>query len=159
MERSMGQRAPVLWLLLPTMGGFALARALPAGWGGGWWLALAACGVALTVFGVSGASWLRRLCWGGGLVLAVGATACAYFQLRENRLAVWERLPAREAELVLEIERDSRATSRARGRRSSSTGRGGSGRSAGRTRIGGSARGRRGGWSASSAPGWRGGRG
>jgi len=105
MERSMGQRAPVLWLLLPTMGGFALARALPAGWGGGWWLALAACGVALTVFGVSGASWLRRLCWGGGLVLAVGATACAYFQLRENRLAVWERLPAREAELVLEIER------------------------------------------------------
>ena len=119
----MGQRAPVLWLLLPTMAGFALARALPAGRGSGWWLALAACGVALAVFGrwadglerrggggsvqqgTAAAGWRSRLCWGGGLVLAVATAACAYFQLRENRLAVWERLPAREAELVLEIER------------------------------------------------------
>ena len=145
MERSIGHRAPVLWLLLPTMGGFALARALPTGWGGGWWLAVAAAGAGLAAFahyscdrgvvgpvsdrpvngGAGGADaedrsetglarqrpaavdggWRARICWGAGLVLAVAATACAYFQLRENRLAVWERLPAREAELVLEIER------------------------------------------------------
>ena len=124
MERSLGHRAPVLWLLLPTMGGFVAARALPAGWGGGWWFVVAAAGVVLA----AGASWrprcsasggimgaaepdcsrstrLRGAGWAAGVVLAVAASACAYFQLRENRLAVWERLPAREAELVLEVER------------------------------------------------------
>lgn len=43
--------------------------------------------------------------WGVGMVLAVLGAAAAYFQFREARLAVWERLPAREAELVLELER------------------------------------------------------
>jgi competence protein ComEC len=105
MERNLGHRAPVLWLLLPTMGGFGLARALPAGWGGGWWLAVAVLGVVLAAFGVWRESRGARSCWGLGVVLAVGAAACAYFQLRENRLAAWERLPAREAELVLEVER------------------------------------------------------
>ena len=51
MERSLGHRAPVLWLLLPTMVGFAAARALPAGWGGGWWLVLATAGLGLAVAG------------------------------------------------------------------------------------------------------------
>jgi len=134
-----------LWLLLPTMGGFGLARLLPAGWGGGWWLFVAAAGVGLAMVGVvarcgrsavgpvsdrprqggegsagaedrseTGPTLKRaavvnggstaRVCWGSGVVLAVFAAAVVYFQLRENRLAVWERLPAREAELVLEIE-------------------------------------------------------
>ena len=125
MERSIGHRAPVLWLLLPTMGGFGLARALPAGWGGGWWLLAALVGVGLAMIGavasrrersplegagiaaagVGRASWRARVCWGAGVALAVGAAAVVYFQLRENRLVVWARLPAREAELVLEIER------------------------------------------------------
>ena len=143
MERSIGHRAPVLWLLLPTMGGFALARALPAGWGGGWWLVTAVAGVVLAALGLrvrpevgpvcdrsreagegsadsenrsetgptrrwSGLvadGWLLQACWGAGLVLAVFGAAVVYFQLREARLAVWERLPPREAELVLEVER------------------------------------------------------
>jgi competence protein ComEC len=146
MERSIGHRAPVLWLLLPTMGGFGLARALPAGWGGGWWLLVAAAGVGLAALGaffsggrdavgpvsdrprkggdggadsedrsetgptrkraaVANGGWTTRVCWGTGVALAVFAVAVVYFQLRENRLAAWERLPAREAELVLEIER------------------------------------------------------
>ncbi|HLP10122.1 MAG TPA: ComEC/Rec2 family competence protein [Opitutaceae bacterium] len=104
-ERSLGQRAPVLWLLLPTMAGFAVARALPAGWGGGWWLLCAAVGVALAWWSGRGEERRARVLWAGGVALAVGAAAVAYFQLRENRLAVWARLPAREAELVLEIER------------------------------------------------------
>lgn len=105
MERSLGHRAPVLWLLLPTMGGFAAARALPPGWGGGWWLVVAAAGAGLALLGLAFRPWAGRICWGAGLALAVGATAVAYFQLREDRLAVWARLPAREAELVLEIQR------------------------------------------------------
>lgn len=145
MERSLGHRAPVLWLLVPTMVGFAAARALPAGWGGAWWLVVAAAGAALAagaIFsggrgaagpgsdrprkngtggtdpedrsetgptrkrgaGVPGKG-VPGLCWAAGVVLAVAATACGYFQLRENRLRAWERLPAREAELVLELER------------------------------------------------------
>jgi competence protein ComEC len=105
MERTIGHRAPVLWLLLPTMGGFALARALPAGWGGGWWLTMAVAGAALAVFGAWRDGWAMRCCWGAGMVGAVFAAAAAYFQFRESRLAVWERLPPREAELVLEVER------------------------------------------------------
>ncbi len=145
MERSLGHRAPVLWLLVPTMVGFAAARALPAGWGGGWWLVLATAGLGLAVAGTfsgdrgtvgpvsdrprkdgaGGAGsedrsetgptrkravrapgiWMPRVCWGAGVAVAVAAAACGYFQLRENRLRVWERLPAREAELVLEVER------------------------------------------------------
>lgn len=126
MERNLGHRAPVLWLLLPTMGGFGWARALPAGWGGAWWLVVALVGAGAAVAGLMMAELKRRrrcgalpgtgdgmghdslgarVCWGAGLVVAVAAAACAYFQLRENRLAVWERLPAREAELVLEVER------------------------------------------------------
>ncbi len=142
MERSIGHRAPVLWLLLPTMGGFALARALPVGWGGAWWLSVAVLGLGLAVAGIvlrSGAGpvldRLRRAavrtippggrpatgptrrrggparpgwgdgCWALGLVLAVGGAAVVYFQLRENRLAVWDGLPPREAELVLAVER------------------------------------------------------
>ena len=104
-ERSLGQRAPVLWLLVPTMVGFALARALPAGWGGGWWFAAAAIGLGWACRGVCGPERPGRAVWAPGVVLAVGAAAVACFQLRENRLAVWARLPAREAELVLEIER------------------------------------------------------
>lgn len=152
MERTIGHRAPVLWLLLPTMGGFALARALPAGWGGGWWLIAAALGVVMAVAGLClqpgvgpvcarpseggesavertdrpetglpvrhgapsaqgwaaslwGGPWASRICWGVGMVVAVLGAAVVYFQFRERRLAVWERLPAREAELVLELER------------------------------------------------------
>ena len=105
MERTIGHRAPVLWLLLPTMGGFALARALPAGWGGGWWLVVAALGAVLAAVGGWREGWLARSCWGAGLVVAVLVAAAAYFQYRESRLAVGARLPAREAELVLEIER------------------------------------------------------
>lgn len=104
-ERSLGQRAPVLWLLLPTMAGFALARALPAGWGGGGWFLCAAVGVALAWRSTRSEGRHASALWAAGLALAVGAAAVVYFQLRENRLAVWARLPAREAELVLEIER------------------------------------------------------
>jgi competence protein ComEC len=87
------------------MGGFALARALPPGCGGGWWLVGAAVGAGVAALGAWREGWAARLCWGAGLVVAVLGAAAAYFQYREHHLAVWERLPAREAELVLEVER------------------------------------------------------
>jgi competence protein ComEC len=104
-ERSLGHRAPVFWLLLPTMAGFALARTLPAEWGGAWWLVVAVLGVGLSWLGLRRELGPANVLWGAGVALAVGAAAVAYFQMRENRLAVWTRLPAREAELVLEVER------------------------------------------------------
>lgn len=105
MERSLGHRAPVLWLLLPTMGGFALARALPPGWGGAGWLLLAVCGAAWAWAGCRRGDAVGGWWWRVGLVVAVGAVACAYFQRREHRSAVWEQLPAREAELVVQVDR------------------------------------------------------
>ena len=106
MERSLGHRAPVLWLLVPTVVGFAAARALPAGWGGAWWLAAAAAGLGAAGWCLWRGDGARaRAGWAVGLGVAVTAGAVAYFQMREGRLAVWERLPAREAELVLAVER------------------------------------------------------
>lgn len=110
MERSLGHRAPLLWLLCPWMLGLALGRWLPPGvplvaWGGA-----ALAGVAFAAWGFRRDGAFGEWLWRGGLVLALTAAGLGYLQQREHRLVVWDRLPPREAELVLRIERMFPAT-------------------------------------------------
>jgi len=96
-----GHRAPLLWLLLPAIAGLTagrlvdapprpllvasgllIAAAVPCAWGPG--------------------TWTRRL-WPATFVTAVGLAAAAYYHLCFDRPPAWERLPAREARLTLNV--------------------------------------------------------
>jgi len=103
LERSLGRRAPLLWILLPLLGGLALGRALPPGAGGAWWLAGAVAGLAAAGAGMGRAGRRARGLWAAGLVGAGFCAGVIDLQWHERRLAVWERLPPREAEVVLEV--------------------------------------------------------
>lgn len=101
--RSLGHRAPLLWVLLPFGVGLVWGRGLepleqPWLWAGG---ALAA---------LAGSAWAEwRRCppgwWAVGMVAAGVVGGVLFIQGRERRLPEWERLPPREAEVVLRIER------------------------------------------------------
>jgi len=103
-ERSLGRRAPLLWLLLPLLAGLALGRALPPGAGGKWWLAGAAAGLGMAVSGLVSTGRAARGRWAAGLIAAGFCGGVADLQWHEHRLAIWERLPPREAEVVLQVE-------------------------------------------------------
>jgi len=100
LPRCLRHRAPVLWLLLPLMGGLVLGRITPGLPAPGWFFtaALAALLVAL-VFAK------RPVVWATGLVLGLTLTGAGYYELRRARLAVWDNLPIREAKLTLHVER------------------------------------------------------
>jgi competence protein ComEC len=99
-SRSLGHRAPLLWLVLPLMAGLAAGKA------GDWaplpWLLAGALGAAgLAVF----ASWRAPQWWapalGGAMVLAGSAS----YALQRARLPAWDALPPREARLALRVDR------------------------------------------------------
>lgn len=100
MARSLGHRAPLLWIALPFIGGLA------AGKGGvtpppGWLLAaaLALAGAALWAAGRS-----PRL-WRASLVAGMALAGTAAYGLHRARLPAWDTLPAREARLSLRVDR------------------------------------------------------
>jgi competence protein ComEC len=96
-----GHRAPLLWLLLPFMGGLSAGKLLAAP--SGLWLAAA----GLLIIGAAACArtapllgrWLWPLTLGLGLALA----GLVYFHLRLARLVEWDELPPREARLTLRI--------------------------------------------------------
>jgi competence protein ComEC len=98
-----GHRAPLLWLLLPFMAGLAAGRICEAS------PALLVTLAALMATAAIPLVWSRNpaVCraWPLIFALAVALAGMAYFQLRLNRLSVWEMLPAREARLRLRVER------------------------------------------------------
>jgi competence protein ComEC len=99
-NRHFGHRAPLLWLVLPFMGGLALADAgvrppVAAALG----VAGVAAGLALPAAGGS-----RRL-WMTGLGLAMLGAGNASYTLHRHRLAGWDEWPPREARLSLLVER------------------------------------------------------
>lgn len=94
--RSLGHRAPALWLLLPFAAGLAAGHAGITG-APGWLLGLAA-GALLVAASVP------RL-WVPGFLVSVTLIGCAYYSLSRARLAEWETLPPREARLRIRIER------------------------------------------------------
>ncbi len=98
--RSLGFRAPLLWIVLPFIAGLTLGRAGAVGTTSPP-LAIAALG-ALT-------AWAARRrnprVWGGALVISMVAAGSASYVLHRNRAAAWDTLPAREARLTLRIDR------------------------------------------------------
>jgi competence protein ComEC len=99
-SRSLGHRAPLLWLVIPLMAGLAAGNAgeiAPTGLllGG----ASATAGLALW------ASW-RGLRWfAPAVVAAMFLAGAASYALHRPRIAAWDRLPPREARLALRIDR------------------------------------------------------
>jgi len=98
--RSLGHRAPLLWLALPFAGGLALAHinlALPV---------TAALGVAVTgLVAAAFAAGRRPVLWAATLLLALAAAGEAWYQMRRPVLPEWRGLPAREARLTVRIDR------------------------------------------------------
>jgi competence protein ComEC len=98
--RCLRHRAPVLWLLLPFMGGVLAGKTVAFAWPVGWLLggAIACAGLAL--------SFARRTdVWAAALSVAVFFCGLAAYELRRARLVEWDSLPPREARLTLQIER------------------------------------------------------
>jgi len=98
-SRSLGHRAPLLWLVLPMFAGLALGQAreiAPPLWllGG----ALAATAVALAATG-------RPRVWAAAIGLAMVLAGAAGYALHRARLPAWDVLPPREARLALRIDR------------------------------------------------------
>jgi competence protein ComEC len=97
------QRAPLLWLLLPLIAGLTAGRVVD----------IAVCvplGIAgVAVAGATICAWVRHAAvarfWAPMFAVGVGAAGLAYFHLRRDRLADWDRLPPREARLNLRVAR------------------------------------------------------
>ncbi len=99
-SRSLGHRAPLLWLVLPFIGGLAAAelgvRVTP-------WATLA---VALLAAGISiFAAWRAPKAWNAAVVTAMACAGVAAYGLHHRRPPEWATLPPREAHLALRIER------------------------------------------------------
>ncbi len=96
-SRTLGHRAPLLWVLLPLMTGLVAGKLqwlpLPPVWLGGF--ALLAIGGAL--------GWRRA--WGPGILLGVFLSGAALYEIRRDRLPDWDVLPPREVHATLEIDR------------------------------------------------------
>ena len=99
-SRSLGHRAPLLWLALPWISGLTAGRVLepdtPA------WLLAGALGLAVTALG---ASHRAPRTWGAALVLAMFLAGSADYALQRRRLPTWDSLPAREARLEFRVDR------------------------------------------------------
>ena len=99
LARSLGHRAPLLHLALPYFAGLAAGHAAgsnPAG------LLLAAA------LGLAAAALLFSACpaaWALLLHLALGTAGAASHALHRDWLGDWDRLPPREAELELRVDR------------------------------------------------------
>ncbi len=96
-SRSLGHRAPLLWVLLPLMAGMVAGRLEWLPLSPAWWAmsAILAAGVAL--------GWQRA--WAPGLLLGVFLSGASLYEIRRVRLPDWDALPPREVHATLEIDR------------------------------------------------------
>lgn len=99
-SRTLGHRAPLLWIVIPMMAGLVLGsttRAVSTPW------AAAFAGAALVVALIS---FRTRPKWLLGVTVAVGVAAgYVSYHLNNTSLPAWQTLPPREARLQLEITR------------------------------------------------------
>ncbi len=100
-SRSLGHRAPLLWLALPLAAGLLAGRAglsaLPVFAQLG--VATAAAGLALWASGRAPAFWAPAI------TTAMMLAGSASYTLHRARLTVWDALPPREARVTLRVDR------------------------------------------------------
>jgi competence protein ComEC len=99
-SRSLGHRAPLLWLVLPYALGLALARVTD--WGSpvvllGGAVLSTACAI------VTAGNWPRL--WMATMAITGVLAGSASYHLHRPQLRVWQELPPREARLVLRVDR------------------------------------------------------
>lgn len=95
--RSLGYRAPLLWVLLPLMAGLVAGKLQWLPLSPGWWAAVGVVCIGIAL------GWRRA--WAPGLLLGVFLSGAALYELRRDRLTDWEALPPREVRATLEIDR------------------------------------------------------
>ncbi len=99
-SRSLGHRAPLLWLVLPFIGGLAAGKS---------GLSLTV-GVLLALAGLAAAGALvaaqrASRWWALALVVGMFFAGAASYGLHRVRLPAWDALPPREARLALRVDR------------------------------------------------------
>lgn len=99
-SRSLGHRAPLLWLVLPLIAGLVAGKIgalapVP------WLLAGALCCALLAAW----SGWCDLRAWAPTLAVAMFFTGQASYDLARSRLPVWDALPPREARLSLRLDR------------------------------------------------------
>ncbi|MGA3007514.1 MAG: hypothetical protein ABSE59_06445, partial [Opitutaceae bacterium] len=105
-SRSLGHRAPLLWLLLPFLAGISLGRFVDATPAAAWLLAGALAAALAAVF-------LRTrnpAAWTAAVGTAMVISGLASYAVHARRRPEWDLLPPREALLSLRIERVFAAT-------------------------------------------------
>ncbi|MBS0631217.1 MAG: ComEC/Rec2 family competence protein [Verrucomicrobia bacterium] len=98
--RSLGHRAPLLWLVLPFIGGLVAGKV---------GLNLPPLGLLLgAVAGVAVAAWAVKRAprlWAWAICLALLLAGAACYTLERQRLPAWDALPPREAHVSLRLDR------------------------------------------------------
>ena len=99
-SRSLGHRAPLLWLVLPFIAGLATSKAAEFT-SVAWLLTLALVAAAIALIFV----WRESRLWAPAIVGAMFCAGAASYLLHRVRLPSWDSLPPREARLVLRVDR------------------------------------------------------
>jgi competence protein ComEC len=100
-SRSLGHRAPLLWLLLPYLAGVTLGWVADAPSGAAWWLA----GALAAALGALFLSRRNTFAWAVALGTAMLLAGMANYTRQARRLPAWDGLPPREARLRLKVDR------------------------------------------------------
>lgn len=99
-SRSLGHRAPLLWLVLPFMAGLAMGKTgefAPVSW----LLTIA----LLCAFTALVAVWRAPRLWAPAIISTMFFSGAASYALHRVRLPGWDALPPREARLTLRVDR------------------------------------------------------
>lgn len=98
--RSLGHRAPLLWLIVPMMAGLSLARLSPA-----IPIILQLGAAALAALFAVVLAWRNGAGWFFAIATAMFFTGMRAYDLCRKRIAEWDLLPPREVRVSLRVER------------------------------------------------------
>ena len=100
LSRSLGHRAPLLWLVLPYAAGLAAAR---TGWAPSVTVSLTLACLNLIFAGL--AAGRRPALWAMAMGTVLFLAGSAHYVQHRARLPAWQSLPPREVQLVLRVDR------------------------------------------------------
>lgn len=100
MSRSLGHRAPLLWVVLPMIAGLVVGRSGPTV------PIVGLCAVATTAIGLAWWAFARYAHVTAAAVVVAGVSVGSVsYTLHRARLLTWSELPAREAQIELRVNR------------------------------------------------------